>query len=190
VAAPGLTAVHSSLLADAAPSLPDEEIDDPQTVPVRTSLVHTVDARFDSEEQPAHVQEANFAIDAVSAPAQPPAAPSAQAQRSAGQSDCLQVTSNGQYWGFQNRCTGPLQFAYCEMSDVNPLTSCHLTSVSGSVAASGFSALVGDRSLGERDVKHDFRWLACEGGAGEVVAHLDHFDPPAGRCLRVISAVN
>jgi hypothetical protein len=190
VAASGLTAVHSSLLADAAASLPDEETDDLQTVPVGASFVHTIDARFDSEAHPARVQQANFAIDAVSAPAQPLAPPSAQAQGSAGRSDCLQVTSNGQYWGFQNRCTSPLQFAYCEMSDVNPLTSCHLTSVSGSVAASGFSALVGDRSLAERDVKHDFRWLACEGGAGEVVPHLDHFDPPAGRCLRVISAVN
>jgi len=190
VAASGLSAVHSSLLADAAASLPVEETDDLQTVPVRASFVHTIDTRFDSEAHPARVQQANFSIDTMSAPAQPLAPPSAQAQGSAGQSDCLQVTSNGQYWGFQNHCTSPLQFAYCEMSDVNPLTSCHLTSVSGSVVASGFSALVGDRSLAERDVKHDFRWLACEGGAGEVVPHLDHFDPPAGRCLRVISAVN
>jgi hypothetical protein len=190
VAASGLTAAQLSLMADKAPSLSDEETDDRQTVPVRTSLVHTIDARFDSEAHPAHLEEANFAVDAVSAPAQPPAVRPAQAQGSTDQSDCLQVTSNGQYWGFQNSCTGPLQFAYCEMSDVNPLTSCHLTSVSGSVAASGFSALVGDRSLAERNVKHDFRWLACEGGAGEVVAHLDHFDPPAGRCLRAISSVN
>lgn len=188
--ASSVTAAHSSLLADAAPSLPREETEDPQAGPVRTSLAHTVDARYDSAAPSARVQEANFAVAALSTPAPLPTPPQIQAQEPAGKSECLQVTSNGAYWGFQNRCTSPLQFAYCEMSDVNPLTSCHLASVSGSVAANGFSALVGDRSLAERDVKHDFRWLACEGGAGEVVPHLDHFDPPAGRCLRVRTTVN
>ena len=31
---------------------------------------------------------------------------------------------------------------------------------------------------------HDFRWVACGGGAGEVVVHLDRIDPPEGRCVR------
>jgi hypothetical protein len=190
VTASSLTATHASLLADAAPTLPGQETDNPRTVPVRTSFVHTVNDRYDSAARPAHVEEATFAIETMSSPAPPPKVSAAQAQESVDKSGCLQITSNGEYWGFQNRCARPLQFAYCEMSDSNPLTSCHLTSVSGSVAASGFSALVGDRSLAERDVKHDFRWMACDGGAGEVVPHLDHFDPPVGRCLRVKSALN
>ena len=101
-----------------------------------------------------------------------------------GASDCLAITSNGEYWGFQNRCAKSVQFSYCETGDANPLTSCKRTSVSGSVAANGFSALVSDHSVAERNVEHEFRWMACDGGAGEVVAHLDRFDPPSGRCER------
>jgi hypothetical protein len=100
--------------------------------------------------------------------------------------NCLSITSNGEYWGFQNRCAKAVQFAYCETSDANSLTSCKRTSVSGSVAANGFSALVSDRSLTEKSVDHEFRWMACDGGAGEVVAHLDRFDPPSGRCERAV----
>jgi len=103
-----------------------------------------------------------------------------------GASDCLTVTSNGEYWGFQNRCAKSVQFSYCETSDANPLTSCRRTSVSGSVAANGFSSLVSDHSVAEGNVEHEFRWMACDGGAGEVVAYLDRFDPPSGRCERAI----
>ena len=54
----------------------------------------------------------------------------------------------------------------------------------GSVSAGGFGALLADKSFSETDAEHDFRWLACDGGSGEVVAHLDRFDPPSGRCVR------
>ena len=74
------------------------------------------------------------------------------------------------------------------MSDANPLTSCHSTSVSGSVAANGFSALINATSLSEQGANHEFRWMACDGGAGEVVPHLDSVDPPSGRCLRAVPA--
>jgi hypothetical protein len=74
------------------------------------------------------------------------------------------------------------------MSDANPLTACHRTSVSGSVAANGFSALVNAASLSAQGIDHEFRWLACDGGAGEVVPHLDSVDPPSGRCLRDVGA--
>jgi hypothetical protein len=56
------------------------------------------------------------------------------------------------------------------------------------VAANGFSALVNDKSLSEQSVDHEFRWMACAGGAGEVVAHLDSIDPPGGRCVRALSS--
>ena len=60
-------------------------------------------------------------------------------------------------------------------------------SMAGSVAANGFGALGADRSLSEKDADHDFRWVACAGGAGEVAVHLDHADPPGGRCERAAS---
>ena len=47
-----------------------------------------------------------------------------------------------------------------------------------------------DNSLQEKDAPHNFRWIACGGGAGEVVAHLDHSEPPAGRCERAHTAAN
>jgi hypothetical protein len=64
------------------------------------------------------------------------------------------------------------------------LTNCAAGGVSGSVAAGGFGALAADKSFSEGEAEHDFRWLACDGGAGEVVAHLVHTDPPDGRCVR------
>ena len=64
------------------------------------------------------------------------------------------------------------------------------TSVGGSVAANGFGALSADTSLKDKDGSYKFRWVACAGGAGEVVAHLDRADPPAGRCERARSASN
>jgi hypothetical protein len=62
------------------------------------------------------------------------------------------------------------------------------TSAAGSVAAHGFGALVTDTSLTDKDASHNFRWIACGGGAGEVVARLDHYEPPAGRCERAQTA--
>jgi len=77
-----------------------------------------------------------------------------------------------------------VQFAYCLMGAADSLTSCGAAAVSGSVAANGFGALIADQGIKETNADHDFRWVACGGGAGEVVVHLDRSDPPAGRCLR------
>ncbi|HEX4080327.1 MAG TPA: hypothetical protein VHX61_15815 [Rhizomicrobium sp.] len=160
-----------------------------QAIPVRTSAVHLIDAPYEAAPQPS-VQNAKFTLDTVPPPPLPSGAPAAATAPPADASTCLSVVSNGEYWGFQNRCANAVQFVYCEMGDANPLTSCRSTGVSGSVAANGFGALISDRSLSEQGVKHDFRWTACDGGAGEVVPHLDRVDPPSGRCLRTVPAAN
>ncbi|HLY06487.1 MAG TPA: hypothetical protein VKR31_12140 [Rhizomicrobium sp.] len=147
---------------------------------VPTSAVRLID-------QPsAHMEKASFAPEQQGLPSNEIGTASVSGAPQPGASDCLTVTSNGEYWGFQNRCTKTVQFAYCEMSDANPLTSCGHTSVAGSVAANSFSALVSDRSLVEKNAEHEFRWMACDGGAGEVVPHLDNIDPPSGRCERAV----
>lgn len=102
----------------------------------------------------------------------------------AGASSCLVVESNGRHWGFRNRCRYDVQFAYCSMDVGNALTFCRDGSVGGSVGPNGFGILVADENLKAVNVRHDFRWVACRGGAGEVVARLDHIDPPSGRCVR------
>jgi hypothetical protein len=100
-----------------------------------------------------------------------------------GASSCLSVESDGSHWGFRNHCGYTVQFAYCLMSG-SALAACKDGAVPGSVAANGFGALVSDESLKETDVSHDFRWVACQGGAGEVIARLDETNPPSGRCVR------
>ena len=99
-------------------------------------------------------------------------------------SHCLKVDSDGSHWGFRNGCSFDVQFAYCLAQGGDSLTACAAGGAPGSVAAGGFGALMADKSFSENDAEHDFRWLACDGGAGEVVAHLDHADPPSGRCVR------
>lgn len=102
-------------------------------------------------------------------------------------SNCLKVESDGAYWGFRNHCGYSVQFAYCLLRGVDPMTACGgdgAASVPGSVAASGFGALFSDQSIAERDVERAFRWVGCRGGAGEVAAHLDHAEPASGRCTR------
>ncbi|HWU55765.1 MAG TPA: hypothetical protein VN175_09700, partial [Rhizomicrobium sp.] len=108
-------------------------------------------------------------------------------------SGCLKVDSDGSHWGFRNSCDFDVQFAYCMAGGSNSLTACGTnnavtTSAAGSVAAHGFGALVTDTSLADKDASHNFRWIACGGGSGEVVARLDHYEPPAGRCERAQSA--
>jgi hypothetical protein len=176
---------QQSLLGSAAPGDVPSGM---QAIPVRDSTVHLIDAPYEPSAAPQPIQDVNFSVSAASphAAALPPASPPPAAQTPANVSQCLSVTNNGGYWGFQNRCGTAIQFAYCEMSDANPLTACHHTSVSGSVAANGFSALVNAASLSQQGADHEFRWMACDGGAGEVVPHLDSVDPPSGRCLRAV----
>lgn len=133
-------------------------------VEVRPSIVHVIDADTPSNASIASNGPSN--------------APGASA------SHCLSVESDGQHWGFRNHCGYDVQFAYCLMNARDPLAACDKGGVMGSVAPNGSSALVLDRSLTEKDADHDFRWVACTGGAGEVVVHLDQADPPSGRCVR------
>lgn len=101
-----------------------------------------------------------------------------------GASSCLNVESDGTHWGFRNKCAFSVQYAYCTMDGRNQLTACKDGFVGGSVAPNGFGVLVADQNLRALNENHDFRWVACQGGAGEVIARLDKSDPPAGRCVR------
>jgi hypothetical protein len=132
-------------------------------VTVKESVVHAIDAAPPIVPMPQAI--------AASAPSQDA-------------SNCLKVESDGQHWGFRNACGFAVQFAYCLAAGGDSLTGCGDGGVAGSVAAGSFGTLLADKSFSETDADHAFRWLACGGGAGEVVAHLDRTDPPAGRCLR------
>ena len=135
-------------------------------VVVKDSTVHTIDAGADPK-----------------APVSPQASlDPATLPDSA--SSCLSIDSDGAHWGFRNHCGYSVQFAYCLMSDPDGLAACRDGGVSGSVAPNGFGALVADQSIRETGGDHDFRWIACSGGAGEVVPRLDRADPPTGRCVR------
>ena len=105
-----------------------------------------------------------------------------------GASACLAVASDGSHWGFRNSCNYTVQYVYCLKGDSEPLASCKDGNVAGSAAPNSFSALVADASMAEKNIDHQFRWVACGGGAGEVVPKLDAIDPPLGRCLRARTA--
>jgi hypothetical protein len=148
---------------------------DLEIVAVKTSEVHTIDGGA-------------IAVPSISGGMTMSAPPPAAAPRNDA-SRCLKVDSDGGHWGFRNACDFAVQFAYCMAGGSDGLTACGnhdavTTSATGSVAAGGFGALTADNSLQEKDAPHNFRWIACSGGAGEVVAHLDHSDPPTGRCER------
>ena len=72
------------------------------------------------------------------------------------------------------------QAAFLTTTQVSLLSSNQIAALS----SASFGALTADTSLSDKDASHNFRWIACGGGAGEVVAHLDHYEPPAGRCER------
>lgn len=149
-----------------------------ESITVRPSEVHAIDAAPDTGALAAiSVPD----IDSVVAPDTNDAA------------HCLKVDNDGSHWGFRNSCGFSVQFAYCMAGGSNSLTACGsnnvvTTSVTGSVAARGFGALMADTSLADKDASHNFRWVSCGGGAGEVVAHLDHYEPPSGRCERAQTA--
>jgi hypothetical protein len=132
--------------------------------------------------RPSQVQPVDKAPDSgTSSPLKP--TPS-DASAESGASSCLSVESDGMHWGFRNQCGYDVQFAYCTMDERNPLTGCRERAVGGSVAPNSFGVLVVDENLRAVNARHDFRWVACKGGAGEVIARLDQVDPPSGRCIR------
>jgi len=147
-------------------------------VTVKDSVVHSIDEGADAAAAPPVVMTALPAPKAL-----PPG------QRDA--SGCLKVESDGNHWAFRNSCGYSVQFSYCMWASSEPLVACgdgH--AISGSVAAESVATLTSDTRFGGKDDNHDFRWVACDGGAGEVVAHLDHADPPSGRCERASVATN
>jgi len=149
-------------------------------VTVKDSVVHSIDEGADAAAAPPVVTTAL-------APSQASILPPGQHDAST----CLKVESDGNHWGFHNSCSYSVQFSYCMWRGSEPLAACddgH--SISGSVAANNIATLTSDTRFGGKDDNHDFRWVACDGGAGEVVAHLDHADPPSGRCERANLATN
>jgi hypothetical protein len=143
-----------------------------ETVAVRESAVHTID--------PPLMPEGDAPVAGASSLSS--VLPSKPGERDA--SHCLKVESDGHDWGFRNACGFSVQFAYCALEGGEGLNDCSRGGATGSVAANGFGALSADRSFSEANATHDFRWVACDGGAGEVIAHLDHADPPSGHCER------
>ena len=155
----------------AAPKTSDVAAAAGHAIDVRTSEVHTIDSNVAAETKAPQVTASLDLNQGTVAPNQK------------GASSCLSVESDGSHWGFRNHCGYTVQFAYCLMTG-SALASCKDGSVGGSVAGNGFGALVADESLKETDVAHDFRWVACQGGAGEVIPRLDQMEPPSGRCVR------
>jgi len=141
-----------------------------QAIEVRKSEVHSIDPMPAADLQKPQVL--------ASANPPDPIAPDRH-----GASSCLSVESDGMHWGFRNHCGYSVQFAYCLMTG-SALASCKDGAIAGSVAGNGFGALVADESLKETDAEHDFRWVACQGGAGEVIPRLDQINPPVGRCVQ------
>jgi hypothetical protein len=177
----------ADVAAAAAPKTAEVAAAAAHAINVRTSEVHPIDAAPPAP--PAYPQPPR--VVASLDPAQAAAASNqavasnqpAAASNQKGASSCLSVDSDGSHWGFRNHCAYTVQFAYCLMNG-KALTSCKDGAVGGSVAANGFGALVADESLKETDAAHEFRWVACQGGAGEVIPRLDQTEPPSGRCVR------
>ncbi len=144
-----------------------------KSIMVRTSAVHPIDSAMDGV---GPTSDLTAALSGKSGGTGPAA------------SSCLSVDSDGHHWGFRNSCRYPVQFVYCLKDGGDPLTACANGSVAGSVESDGFAALAADRTLSETDADHRFRWVACRGGAGEVIPRLDRTSPPAGRCIRATAS--
>jgi hypothetical protein len=181
-AKPHEKAVHakptSFVIPSIAPSAAPAKLAALMPVTVKDSVVHSIDEGADVAAAPPVV---------MTALPTPQLLPAGQHDAST----CLKVESDGNHWGFRNSCGYSVQFAYCMWRGSEPLAACddgH--SIAGSVAANNIATLTSDTRFGGKDDNHDFRWVACDGGAGEVVAHLDHADPPSGRCERASLATN
>jgi hypothetical protein len=171
-AAAAAAALPSIAEATAKAAAKAAELPATQNVEVRQSDIHLID-------------KAATASTGATIVASATAARAATAPRGeTGASTCLTVESDGMHWGFRNKCAFSIQYAYCTMDGRNQLTACKDGFVGGSVAANGFGILVADQNLRSVNENHDFRWVACQGGAGEVIARMDKSDPPVGRCMR------
>jgi hypothetical protein len=98
-------------------------------------------------------------------------------------SACLTVDSDGNHWGFRNRCRFDVEFSYCLKDAGTDVASCDKGPESGLVAANGFTPLLRSSALGGNDAEHHFRWVGCGLVDVPLEAHLDQTNPPAGRCL-------
>ena len=105
-------------------------------------------------------------------------------QAGTGASSCLGVETSGADLGFRNRCAYGVQFAYCVIRSPDPSLACDSGSKAGLVGAGGFTPVLpgADTKIA---AEHDIRWVACDTDQGKVIAHIDHADPPSGRCERV-----
>jgi hypothetical protein len=157
-------------------------------VVVRTSEVHLIDAAPTAPlsaipPAPAPQPTAPVPQPHAAAPApQTTATTTAAASDGHGASDCLTVERDGANLGFRNHCGYGVQFAYCLQKASDPAADCGASAKAGAVEASGFAAVLTDTDL--KSAEADFRWVACSGANGSVVAHLDRADPPEGRCVR------
>ena len=160
-------------------------------VAVRTSEVHTIDAAVAAPlaalSPPAATAQPAAPVTQQSAPPAP--TPTQVTLASAvpdghGASDCLTIESDGANVGFRNRCAYGVQFAYCLQKSSDPVADCGAGAKNGAVSANGYVLLLTDTNIKSADAERDFRWVACSGGNGSVVAHLDRADPPAGHCTR------
>ena len=102
-----------------------------------------------------------------------------------GASGCLSVDNDGTDFGFRNQCGFSVEFSYCLQNADDPSVACDAGSRAGNVAANSFAPLLRGVNIKAEDAEHDVRWVGCTGAEGEVVAHLDKTDPPAGRCVRM-----
>jgi hypothetical protein len=161
-------------------------------VAVRTSEVHMIDgavaAPLAAISPPAATPQPTAPVVQQASLTQP-APPPAQVTLAAavpdghGASSCLTIESDGATIGFRNHCAYGVQFAYCVQKAGDAAADCGAGAKAGSVSANGYT-LLADINIKSADAEHDFRWVACSGGTGSVVAHLDRADPPAGRCTR------
>jgi len=167
-------------------------------VAVRNSQVHVIDAPAlaPAAIAPQLIQAVAAPVATgesarANAPAPVPAAQQAVATQAPkvpagnGASDCLSVDSDGANLGFRNHCAYGVQFAYCLQRAGDAAANCDAGSKTGAVPANGFATVLLDTNIKTADAEHDFRWVACSGDTGDVIAHLDRSDPPVGRCVRM-----
>jgi hypothetical protein len=168
---------------------------------VRTSIVHAIDGAASVPMAAAPKAAAVTAVASVTPKAPPvvsmgPMIQQASAKSSNddaaqdavepghGASGCLSVDNDGADFGFRNQCGFSVQFSYCLENAEDAAIACDAGSRAGNVAANSFAPLLRGVNIKAEDAEHDVRWVGCTGAEGEVVAHLDKTDPPAGRCVR------